>query len=392
MKKLYFILAGLILAGAVGAIFTATSAPTAAQSGARKIVVFKQGVVPNEMAKDSLVKKFGAVKIKNLKLVNGMAVYLSPRAEKDLAAQADVLRIDDDVIVQAMGKPAPIQPAQVTPWGVSKINAPLTWSFTNGAAIKVAVLDTGIDTKHPDLLTNLKGGFSAVSYTTSYNDDNGHGTHVAGAIAAANNTIGVVGVAPQAELYAIKALDRRGSGYLSDVIEGLDWAVANGIQVVNMSLGTASDIQSLHDAVIRANAAGIVQVAAAGNESAAVIFPAAYPEVIAVAATDSANAVAYFSNYGPAVDLAAPGVKIYSTYKGQTYATLSGTSMATPHVSGAAALLLSVPAKCDLDLDGRCSPAEVQQRLEATAIDLGAAGKDNFYGSGLVDVYRAVTQ
>ncbi len=392
MKKLYFILAGLILAVAAGAVFTVASAPTAAESGARKIVVFKQGFVLNETAKDSLVKKFGAVKIKNLKLINGMAVFLPPQAERALAAQADVLRIDDDAVVQTMGKPAPVQPAQVTPWGVSKVNAPQAWNIANGAAIKVAVLDTGIDIKHPDLLTNLKGGFSAVSYTASYNDDNGHGTHVAGTIAAVNNTVGVVGVAPQVNLYAIKALDRRGSGYVSDIIEGLDWAVQNGIQVVNMSLGTASNIQSLHDAVIRANAAGIVQVAAAGNESAAVIFPAAYQEVIAVAATDSANAVAYFSNRGLEVDLAAPGVKIYSTYKGQTYATLSGTSMATPHVSGAAALVLSAPAKCDLDLDGRCSPAEIQQRLEATATDLGAAGKDTLYGSGLVDVYRAVTQ
>ncbi len=392
MKKFHFVLAGLILAAATGAIFTVATAPTIAESGARKIVVFKQGAAVNEAAKDSLIKKFGAVKIKHLNLINGMAVYLSPRAEKDLAAQTNVLRIDDDVIVQAMGKSAPVQPAQVMPWGISRINAPQTWNTTNGAAVKVAVLDTGIDTKHPDLLNNLKGGFSAVGYTTSYNDDNGHGTHVAGTIAAVNNTVGVVGVAPQVNLYAIKALDRRGNGYLSDVIEGLDWAVANGMQVVNMSLGTASNIQSLRDAVIRANAAGIVQVAAAGNESAAVIFPAAYPEVIAVAATDSANVVAYFSNYGPTVDLAAPGVKIYSTYKGQIYATLSGTSMATPHVSGAAALLLSVPAKCDLDMDGRCSPTEVQQRLEATATDLGAAGKDNFYGSGLVDIYRAITQ
>jgi len=139
------------------------------------------------------------------------------------------------------------------------------------------------------------------------------------------------------------------------------------------------------------NAAGIVQVAAAGNSGGAVIYPAAYPEVIAVSATDSTDAIASWSSRGPEVDLAAPGVSIYSTYKGQTYKTLSGTSMASPHVAGATALVLTQTAKCDLNGDGRCSPAEVQQRLEASAEDLGTAGRDNLYGSGLVDAEKAIS-
>ena len=354
----------------------------------RKIVVFKSGV--SEEAKEDLVKKAGGVKIKDLSLIDGKAVFLPPKAEAALARQAGILRIDDDVIVEALvkggiaAKPAPTQPSEVLPWGVNRIDADLVWGITTGDPIKVAIVDTGIDVKHPDLIDNLKGGVSTVGYTTSYNDDNGHGTHVAGIAAAIDNTIGVIGVGPQIDLYAIKVLDRRGSGYLSDVIEGLDWAIQNGMQAVNMSLGASSDVQSFHDAVIRVNQAGITQVAAAGNTGGAVIYPAAYPEVIAVSATDNTDTVASWSSRGLEVDLAAPGVSIYSTYKGQTYKTLSGTSMAAPHVTGAAALVL------DKKICGACTPAEVQQRLEATAEELGEIGKDNLYGSGLVDAEKAV--
>ena len=133
-------------------------------------------------------------------------------------------------------------------------------------------------------------------------------------------------------------------------------------------------------------------VAAAGNDNGRPVnFPAAYPETIAVSAVDSSNNVALFSSVGPEVDLAAPGVSIFSTYKGMTYRTLSGTSMASPHVAGAAALLMSVPSKCDIDLNGVCSPSEVKNRLELTAEDFGAVGHDNFYGSGIVNINMALT-
>lgn len=367
----------------------------------RKIVVFRSGVL-NEPARESLVERFGGVEIKNLNLINGKVVLLPPQAIEILRNTNGVLRIDDDVVVEALAdrpvisrrvKPTPTpttSPAQVLPWGVDRIDAELIWATTSADLVKVGIIDTGIDTNHPDLKDNIKGGASTVGYTSSYNDDNGHGTHVAGIVGALNNTIGVVGVGPQIDLYAVKVLDKRGSGYLSDVIEGLDWAVQNGMQVVNMSLGTSSDVQSFHDAVVKVNEAGIVQVAAAGNNGGAVGFPAAYPEVIAVSATDQTNMIASWSSRGPEVDLAAPGVNIYSTYKGSTYQTLSGTSMASPHVAGAAALVLSQVAKCDLNLDDICSPVEVQQRLEATADELGAAGKDILYGSGLVNVKKAV--
>lgn len=390
-KKVFSFVCGLLL------ILSAQVAFGAEERQVRKIVVFKQGIL-NDDAREALVSKFGGVKIKDLKSIEGKAVSLSAKSTKALEREKGVLRIDDDVVVEAVDKNrtgsqrTPSQPAQVTPWGISDIGAPNAWVLTVGATVKVGVIDTGIDLAHPDLSLNIKGGYNAIYSTKSANDDNGHGTHVAGIIAALNNSIGVVGVAPSANLYAIKVLDRNGSGYLSDVIEGLDWAATHGMQVVNMSLGTSVDVQSMHDAVIRARAAGVVEVAAAGNSGGAVIYPAAYPEVIAVSAVDNTNTVTSWSSRGPAVDLAAPGNNIFSTYKGQTYATLSGTSMATPHVTGSVALLLTMPAKCDLDLNGVCDPAEVQQRLESTARDLGVSGKDDLYGSGLVDVAAALTR
>jgi subtilisin family serine protease len=357
----------------------------------RKIVVFKDGV--DEQTKEALLSSAGAEKIKDLKLVNGKAVFVSKKGEEELLKSGKVLRIDPDVEVYALENvksKGVIQPAQTLTWNIDRVDAEISWAISTGDPVKVGVIDTGIDLKHPDLQANIKGGYNAINPLKSANDDNGHGTHVAGIIAALNNSIGVVGVGPNINLYAIKVLNANGSGYLSDVIEGLDWAVANGMQVVNMSLGTSQDVQSFHEAIVNAYNAGLTIVAAAGNSGGTVSYPAAYPEVIAVSAIDQNNQIASFSSRGLEVDLAAPGVSIYSTYKGQSYATLSGTSMAAPHVSGAAALIIDTK-KCDLNLDGVCTPAEVQQRLEQTAIDLGDSGKDNLYGSGLVNVYNALT-
>lgn len=392
------LLAGKVFASQAISLFNPPGFSGNFEGKTRKIVVFEPQVL-NEGALDALVEKFGGVGIKDLDLINGKAVALPPQAVEILRRQKGVLRIDDDVVVEALAKPArlvkptavpTLAPAQTVPWGIERVNAPEVWATMNADLIRVGIIDTGIDTKHPDLIDNLKGGASTVWYTGSYNDDNGHGTHVAGIIGALNNTIGVVGVGPQIDLYAVKVLDRRGSGYLSDVIEGLDWAIANKMQVVNMSLGTSSDVLSFREAVKKVNAKGIVQVAAAGNNGGAVNYPAAYPEVIAVSATDKTDKIASWSSRGPEVDLAAPGVNIYSTYKGSAYSTLSGTSMASPHVAGTAALVLSQPERCDLSGDGICDPAEVQQRLEATAKDLGVGGKDILYGSGLVDAKKAV--
>ena len=405
-NKFSFILAGLAVAvvlGLVGIALVSQAAsqpftPSKAEVMARKIIVFKSGIL-NEPDREALVKKHGGVITKNLDLIEGKAVLLPPKVEAALAREAGVLRIDDDDEVFALAKPIKVerapkpQPDEVLPWGVDRIDADLAWEITTADPVKVAIVDTGIDLTHPDLKDNIKGGYNAINSRKSANDDNGHGTHVAGIIAAIDNEIGVIGVGPKIDLYAVKVLDRNGSGYLSDVIEGLDWAIQNGMQVVNMSLGTPTYIASFEDAVKKVNAAGITQVAAAGNngpDDNTVTYPAKFAEVIAVTATNDTDTIASWSSRGSEVDLAAPGVSIYSTYKGSTYKTLDGTSMASPHVAGTAALVLTQTTKCDSDLNGICSPAEVQQRLEATAEDLGAVGRDDLYGSGLVDAEKAV--
>ncbi len=364
-----------------------------AQQGSRKIVVFSDTV--NEAAQDELLAIHGAVKIKNLPLINGAAVVLPAKASnRALENHPGILRVEEDALVSALAKPnaSTSQPAQVLPWGIDRVDAELVWPLGNTAdPVKVAVLDTGIAKDHPDLKDNIKGGLNAINPLKSWNDDNGHGSHVAGTIAALNNTIGVVGVGPAADLLAVKVLNRNGLGFISDIIEGVDWAMQNGAKVMNMSFGGSSDSQSLHDALTAAHNAGVTLVAAAGNSSGGPVgYPAAYPEVIAVSATDASNSLAYFSSVGPEVDLAAPGVSVYSTYKGYGYATLSGTSMASPHVAGSAALVLNTPVGAyDANGNGAWDPAEVQQKLQDRATDLGAAGKDSLYGWGLVNAYQA---
>ena len=393
MKKIIFsvisiaAIFGLAIFMAQANIFTAQ----ANDDSGRKIVVFQAGL--NDAAKDEIISHAGGVNLKNLDLIGAKAVWLPSRAAAaKLAIHPSVLRVDEDVMVESLGKPAPSpQPAQVLPWGVDRIEADQVWSGNTADAIRVGIIDTGISNNHPDLLANVKGGVNTINPTKSWNDDNGHGSHVAGIVAASNNTIGVVGAGPGIDLYAIKVLNRNGSGFLSDIIEGIQWAAANNMQVVNMSLGTGSDVQSFRDAVIAAKSAGLVVVAAAGNSGGAVIFPAAYPEVIAVSATDSSDAIAGFSSRGQEIDLAAPGVSVYSTYKGTGYATLSGTSMAAPHVSGVAALVLSAPVGVyDANANGQWDPDEAQKKLQDRANDLGDAGFDSLYGWGLVNAYNAV--
>ena len=392
-----------------------TAAQSRPKSMARKIVVFKSGVL-NESDREELINRFGGVKVKDLTLIDGKAVILPEDSQAALVQQAGVLRVEDDVEVFALENPANnfrsfrrsafIQPAQVLPWGIDRIDAEKVWATSTADTIKVAIIDTGIDKDHADLIANLRGGVNFVSKSpvkpadpNKWDDDNGHGTHVAGIVAAVDNEIGVIGTAPEAYLWAVKVLDRNGSGYVSDVIDGINWAVDNGMQVVNMSLGSGNDVQALHDAVDAAYAAGIVLVAAAGNSGDGdgstneVVYPAKYSSVIAVAATASDDSIPSWSSDGEEVELAAPGVSIRSTWNDGLYNTISGTSMATPHVAGTVALVLAtaVPAAYDADLDGAWDPSEVRAVLQATADDLGAAGHDNFYGYGLVDAEESVT-
>jgi subtilisin family serine protease len=249
------------------------------------------------------------------------------------------------------------------------------------------VIDTGVDLKHPDL--KVTSGKSFVTRVTSYTDDNGHGTHVAGIAAALDNSIGVVGVAPEVSLYSVKVLDRNGSGYYSWIISGIGWCGQYGMNVANMSLGGSVSSSALEAACDSAYAsgAGVLLVAAAGNggdgsvTTNEISYPAYYASVISVGATDSSDALASYSNTNADVEISAPGTYIKSTYKGSAYAILSGTSMASPHVAGVAALIWGEM----LTSPGTTPAKTVREELITRVRDVNGDGRDNGYGYGIVD-------
>jgi subtilisin len=272
---------------------------------------------------------------------------------------------------------------QALPTGINRVDGDLSPAISGngiGRAVDadIAIIDTGIDLTHPDL--NVYRATSFVDGTNSGNDDEGHGTHVAGIAAAKDNNEGVVGIAPGARLWAVKVLNSTGSGLISTIIAGIDYVTqhTNEIDVANLSVGCECPSKALDTAIHNSVAAGITYVVAAGNSAsdASVFSPANNPDVITVSAIADSDGkcgglgpptkygnddtFARFSNYGSAVDMAAPGVNIYSTYKGGSYATLSGTSMASPFVTGAAALYKSSHIGA--------SPSEVKQAL----IDMGS--------------------
>ena len=256
------------------------------------------------------------------------------------------------------------------------------------AGIKVAILDTGIDYTHEDLAANYRGGYDFVFNDNDPYDDSyfGHGTHVAGIVAAAENGIGVIGVAPEAELLAVKVLDGGGFGTADRIIAGIEWAVLQGADIINLSI-QGRHSQGLRDACDAAYEAGVLIVAAGGNSLAGggpVKYPAAYDSVIAVTATDPSDLPGYFAPVGNALELAAPGVDILSTVARGGYDYLSGTSQAAPHVTGAAALYLAFNTE-DVNGDGVVNHKDVRQLLQSTATDLGDAGKDPIFGYGLAN-------
>ncbi len=260
------------------------------------------------------------------------------------------------------------------PWGVNKVNAYEAWNNTQGEGVRVAIIDTGIDYNHPDLKPNYKGGYNAVKQNNDPLDDQGHGTHVAGTIGAVRDLKGVAGVAPKAELYSAKVLDSSGSGQYSWIIDGIQWAINNKMQVINMSLGGPSGSDALKAAIDAAYKAGITVVCAAGNDSGPVNYPAKYENAIAVSASDINNKIAYFSSRGPEIDFIAPGVSVYSTYKGGVYKSLSGTSMASPHVAGLAALAVSAGYK---------TPDQVRTALKKAASSIGLSANEE--GNGFIN-------
>ncbi len=332
--------------------------------------------------------------IKNtLAQINAVVAMVPINAIHGLQHNPQVRYVEEDKYVQLMQ-------AQTLPWGVDRIDAEKVWSYNTGSGIAIAIVDTGIDYDHPDLAANYWKGESFVDYTDDPMDDNGHGTHCAGIAAAVDNTSGVVGVAPDAELIAAKVLNQNGGAQLSWIADGINWAADNGADVISLSIGYDQHVQSWEDACDYAYyTKGCVVVAAAGNSGNPpgrgdnVEYPARYASVIAVSATDSSDKRARWSSTGPDVELAAPGVNIYSTLWDDTYGYKSGTSMSCPHVSGVAALVLAgaVDPSYDSDNDGVWDNNEVRSKMDDTAEDLGGSGRDTHYGYGLVDAEAATS-
>ncbi|GIF13025.1 S8 family peptidase [Actinoplanes teichomyceticus] len=310
------------------------------------------------------------------------------------AQQAEnALGVEVDGVVHTLEAPGGSDPLRSRQWDLTRINAPAAWARSTGAGVTVAVIDTGVDARHPDLAGQVLTGWDAIAGRAGGDTDpQGHGTHVAGTVAAlTGNAVGVSGVAPDVRVLPVRVLNATGSGYDSDTAEGIVWAADNGADVINLSLGGTAHSSAVTSAVAYARSRGVVVVAAAGNErtkGSPASYPGADQGVIAVAATDSADTVAPYSNAGDYVDVAAPGSAVLSTYPtalgSSGYATMSGTSMASPHVAAVAALL--VAARPGL------TPDQVESALEASAVDLGPAGRDTDYGHGRIDAAAALAR
>lgn len=262
-------------------------------------------------------------------------------------------------------------------WNLAKVDAPRAWEKTKGAGVKVGVIDTGVDYTHPELSGRFAGGYDNVNEDDDPFDGHGHGTHVAGIIASSLDNAGVAGVSPEVSLYAYKAIADTGVGYTSDLIESIDSAINDGMNTINISLGTDQPSAALENKLNQAVNQGMVIVAAAGNTGGgAVLYPAAYDSVISVAATDENDQFASFSSLG--AEISAPGVNVLSTVPGGGYATLSGTSMAAPHVTATSALLIAN------------GTSAVRQTIYDSATDLGSEGPDGIFGYGLVQTGESI--
>jgi subtilisin family serine protease len=395
-------------------------------SGAgRYIVVLKTGAGnPAAVAARQAASHAGTVGVVYSHALKGYSVVMPQSRVGELRTEPGVAYVVPDIKGSPLaGKPGGTPPPQQTPTGVDRIDGPtkLTQTRPNGVNADVAILDTGVDASHPDL--NVVGGYwcGQQSATGYGNDANGHGTHVAGTVAARNNSIGVVGVAPGARIWSVRIPDRRGTWYMSAAICAVDWVAAQKdadgsakIEAANMSWrydSTFADFPGpddhncghtnndpLHTAICNATGAGTTFIAAAGNESkdAAGAVPAGFDEVITVSAladfngapgggaastcrADVDDTFADFSNFGPDVDLIAPGVCINSTAPGGGYAIMSGTSMAAPHVTGAAALYMAAHPTD--------TPAQVQAALVALGTqDWDGAGDPDGIKEPLLDV------
>ena len=326
-------------------------------------------------AEHQLLRELGGKVTREFSMIPVVKVELPANAVTALTRNPLVKYVESDTEVYAV--------SQRVPWGIAHIMAPEAWKQSTGNGINVAVLDTGIGL-HSDLPV-VYMATNTIDNSGNF-DANGHGTHVAGTIGALKNQVGVVGTAPQIGLYSVKVLADNGTGTASSVAAGIEWAVSQGANIINMSFGSSAGSKTIESACIAAYEHGVLLVAAAGNSGNSnglgdnVSYPAKYPAVIAVAASNSYNQRADFSSTGSAVELTAPGVDILSTSMPETYTYASGTSVASPHVAGVAALVWSI--------NPNLTNVQVRGILQQTAKDLQLSS--TFQGFGLVQADLAV--
>jgi subtilisin len=382
MNKKHFIISCILIILIQGIVIDTVIATISIDRSV--IVGFRHPVGPTD---DNIITSHGGSSKTKYHLIPAIAANIPEGRISELRNDPNVLYVENDSIF----KIADVYPDEYTnSWGVKLIGSEFVVDKgINGTGVNVSILDTGIDYTHQDLKDNYKGGYDFVYNDTNPWDDNCltqyntcHGTHVSGIIGAEKNGIGVVGVAPNASLYAVKVLGADGSGMASVIISGLQWAVDNKMDIVSMSFAGPDDI-SIHTAVDNAYSKGLLLIAAAGNTyGGAVQYPAGYDSVIAVTGTDSSDLNASFSPIDSKIELAAPGENINSTIGMQygEYGIRTGTSAAAPHVTGVAALIYSTGIK---------NNTLVRSILDNTAEDLGPPGRDNIYGYGLVDAQNA---
>jgi len=282
--------------------------------------------------------------------------------------------------------------AETIDWGLKLLGVPPLWKETQGEGIKVGVLDTGIALEHPDLRPAILEARDFTRSPSAAYDAQGHGTHVSGIIAARRNARGIVGVAPAAKIIMAKVLNDEGAGTSQDIVAGIRWAVETGADILSMSLGSPEPDEEIHQALLLAISKGIFVITAAGNEGPeldTVGYPAGFPEMIAVGSIDRRKRLSRFSSRGRQVDVVAPGDEITSCYPPRGYAVLSGTSMATPFVSGVVALAVAKHRKM-----GGKTPLRTQQdlieHLCRTSADAGQTGFDPLYGCGIIDPAKLI--
>lgn len=355
------------------------------------IVIYKD----KDLAKQTFTNLNSNV-IKDFKNITASTIEIPKHAINNLKNNPNVLSVEKNQIISLSSNfkvkaenTVSIQSQQID-WGLKriKLNQEEEPKIT-GNGVKIAVVDSGIEYYHSDLkvvdgVSFVQENLSNGTIDYSYDDYLGHGTHVAGIISSQDNSLGTLGIAPNAEIYAVKVFDASGESELSTLIEGIDWSITNKMDIINLSLGSSSGSLALKEIIEKAASEDILVVASAGNDGYTEItddtvsYPAYYDYAIAVAATDKDDNLASFSSIGPSVEVSAPGVDILSTYLLGEYAYMSGTSMAAPYVTGLLALLK--------EINPEASNAKLRELLINKSIDLGSEGRDNFFGYGLVQI------